>query len=106
HNHVDLLACAKLCKSAQTVSSSFQLFLIAAAALGIDANDLATQESGCLNPLVVVFDSLFSFRFVRVAQSAFTVNHNQPALDTKVIGSLLHIGKITPVAGFVLEELI
>lgn len=43
---------------------------------------------------------------VRIAQSAFTVTHDQQNSHTQIVRAFLEIGEVTPIAGFVLEELI
>ena len=52
------------------------------------ANGMATQEGGCVDPLLMVGGGLLSGRCVRVTNGAFAIDHDQDAIDASAICAL------------------
>ena len=58
---------------------------------GVDANGMAAEEFGGVDPFVVVLDGLFLFGGIGIAESAFTVNHDKEVLNAEILRTFLEV---------------
>ena len=67
---------------------------------------MTAQELRRIDPFLVIVDRLRSSLFAWITQVALAINHDQKTLDAMVVRTLLEVGEIFLILGFVLEELI
>src|SRR5262249_14156225 len=103
---VDLVLVAVLALLPQAVGAELDLLLEGAGGVGVDADGVAAEEFGGLDPLVMVLDGGLAFLVVGGAEVALAVAHDQDAADAVVVAALLQLLQILLVAGLVLEELV
>ena len=73
---------------------------------GVDANRMAAQGGGRVDPFLVILDGLVALLLVRGAHVAFAVDHDQDAGHTVVVGTGFQVLEVSRVVGLVLEELV
>jgi hypothetical protein len=108
HDDADVLLRAEFGQSAEPVGRQFRLFFRRQLVVGpgVDADRMATQKFGRLDPFVVILDRLGPFGIVRIAKIAFVVAHDEHAGDAEVVAALFQFRQITLIFGLIHEELI
>ena len=104
-DRVELQLGAELGQLAQSIGGIVQLLVPASGAGGVDAERVATEESGGFGPLVVVLDRLLARLGIGIAEPAFIIDHDQQRFDPSILLPLLHLAQIRLVGGLILEHL-
>ena len=91
-------------QAAETVGGEFLLFLKRSLAGGVDADRVAAERFGGLEPADVVLDGLGAFFFIGRTDPAFAVDHDQELLDAVVVGPAVEFGEVGHVSGLLFEE--
>ena len=98
-DHVHLDRGSKLAEHPQAVGSQFQLILVTALGASVDADRVAAQFLGRLDPLLVPLDRILAFGLIRITQVSFTVDQDHRCSDTGIIGPLAHLADVGLVLG-------
>ena len=105
-DHVETVFCGELAQLPQAIGGQLQLLVVTTARSRIDAQGMAAKELRRLHPLVVILDGLRAFPLVGISQAAFTIDHDQQALDTEVGRPLFQFAQVLHVPRLVLEKLV
>ncbi len=84
----------------------FDLFVVSAARLGIDADAVAAEELRPLDPALVVVDRLGSLRGVGIAERAFAIAHDEDAGDAVIVSNFFQIFQVAVILLLVLVKLV
>ena len=106
HDHVHLHLRGIVGEPPEPVGGKLLLFLERAGARGVDADRVAAEPLGRLDPWEVVLDRLCAGRGVGVAEIAQAVAHDEHVRHALVGGSLGQFGEVVGILRLVLEKLV
>lgn len=93
-------------QTAKSIRSELDSFFVGLVGFRVDANRVASEKLGGIDPFVVILDRLSSFRVIAVAESPFAVDHDQHVGNAEIVGPFFHLGEVFFILGLIFEELI
>ena len=106
HDHADIEGLGQRAELRQAIGREFGLLLTGPGAVGVHPDAVAAEEFGGFQPFYVVFHGLFTFGFIRVAEIALAVTHNEHPGHTMVVGAFFEAFEVFLVGGLVHPELV